>query len=164
MGRDRADIAPTPAPTPTPNTLEALLRERLYPRAPVDERPAVRIALAADAELRAVLRSHASALQATYTSPISPPYLPYISPTSPRLQAIYEAACAHGDGGGGGGGGCGGGVGGGGGAAAGVSASAVVALLRDKVSANPNPNPDPNPNPSPHLPYLRRCCTTRASR
>ena len=29
---------------------------------------------------------------------------------------------------------------------------------------NPNPNPDPNPNPSPHLPYLRRCCTTRASR
>ena len=36
------------------------------------------------------------------------------------------------------------------------------------LDSNRNPNPDPNPNPipnsSPHLPYLRRCCMTRASR
>jgi hypothetical protein len=83
------------------------------------------MALASDPELRAVLRSHASS-----------------------LQAVYEATCAHGDGGGSGGGGGeggGGGSGGGGsggegeglaggaGAASGVSASAVVALLRDKA-------------------------------
>ena len=90
-----------------PHGLEALLRERLYPRAALDERPLVRIELASDPELRAVLRSHASS-----------------------LQAVYDAACAHGDGGGGGGGG---GGSGGEGAAAGVSASAVVALLRDKA-------------------------------
>ena len=84
-----------------PHGLEALLRERLYPRAALDERPLVRMELASDPELRSVLRSHTSS-----------------------LQAVYDAACAHGEGGGGGGGE---------GAAGGVSASAVVALLRDKA-------------------------------